>query len=121
MYAIQTSKVDQSEIPALILVATNKVHALRLAEKNRLGEITSLLPVIVFILAMEGRLASLLNTCKSGNLPPADQHEFSSLITGYFVSDGSDPEWSDNECSSEPDVEIHSLCVFHCLVCTELD
>ena len=34
MYAIQTMNVIQSEIPALIFIATNKVLALRLAENN---------------------------------------------------------------------------------------
>ena len=58
---------------------------------------------------MEQRLTSLLNTCKSGNFPAADQCELSSLIPDYFVSNGPDPEWSDDEGLSEPDNEIHSL------------
>ena len=60
--------------------------------KKWLGEITLLCPVIVvFFLATEQQLASLLNTCKSGNLPATDQQELSSLIMDYFVPNGSDP------------------------------
>ena len=61
---------------------------------------------------MEQRLTYLLNTCKSGNLPAVDQQELSSLIMDYFVSDGSDPEWSEDECLSEPDVgNTQSVCL----------
>ena len=28
----------------------------------------------------------------------------SRLITDYFISDGSDPEWSDDECLWEPNI-----------------
>ena len=106
MYSIQTLNVVQSEIPALILVATKYLPSDWLKKKKRLGEITSLCPVIVvFFLPTEKQLASLLNTCKLGNLPAADQHELSSLIMDYFVSSGSDPEWSSDECSSKPDVQ----------------
>ena len=86
----------------------NKVLALRWLKKQ-LGEIFSLLPVTaVFFLTVE-QLASLLNTCKSGNFPATEQREFSSLIMNYFVSNLYDPEWSDDECSSEPDIEIQSV------------
>ena len=65
---------------------------------------------------MERRLTSLLNACESENLPAADQRELSSLITDNFVSDGSDPEWSDDECWLEPSVEIHSRCLSSMLI-----
>ena len=55
------------------------------------------------------QLTSLLITCKSGNFPATDQQELSSLIMNYFVSNVHDPEWSDDECSSEPDIEIQSV------------
>ena len=41
---MQTSNVDQSWIPALILVATNKVFALRLAEEEKMSRRNNLAP-----------------------------------------------------------------------------
>lgn len=55
---------------------------------------------------MEQRLAFLLNSCKSGNLPAQEQVELSDLITEYFVSDSHpDQEWSDDDFQSESDAE----------------
>uniref|UniRef100_UPI003AF53BB4 hypothetical protein n=1 Tax=Thiolapillus sp. TaxID=2017437 RepID=UPI003AF53BB4 len=55
---------------------------------------------------MEQRLAFLLNSCKSGNLPAQDQVELSDLITEYVVSDSHpDQEWSDDDFQSESDAE----------------
>ena len=52
------------------------------------------------------RLAFLLNSCKSGNLPAQDQVELSDLITEYFVSDSHpDHKWSDDDFELESDAE----------------
>ena len=121
-YAIQTLNIDQSEIPALILIATKYLPSNWL--KKKLREITSLLPVIVFILAMETMTcfsAEYLQIREFTSCRSAVWSWITSFLMDYFLSDGSDPEWSDDECLSEPDVEIYSLCVFHCSFCTELD
>ena len=54
---------------------------------------------------MDRRIASLLNSCKSGNLPAVDQQELNSLIADYFVPNGVDSEWSDDDFSSESDTD----------------
>jgi len=96
----------------------NKVLALRWLKK-RLGEIFSLLAVTaVFFLTVE-QLASLLNTCKSGNFPATEQWEFSSLIMNYFISIYMTQSGLMMNVRRNPALK-YSLCIFHRLFCTQL-